>query len=486
MKKILLIFLILFLPSIVFGTDYYISPTGSDGAVGSLAAPWGPMPSTSVDKLGAGDTLYFRGGAYTETAKIDVDLAGVTLKAYPGETPVITSSYAGNPVLSFPSGSEGSTVDGLTLIRTAVGNYNVIQIADSHITIQNCDISNGDLAYDGGSGDGIRFVPGTDKHGVLIYNNIIHHIAENGFDTASHHVVVTGTKPTPDGGGSWALIIRGNEIYDTKSIGILCKGCSQDILIEQNKIHNCSIAAVGLGESCTGDVALGLSNQVINAVARNNYIYGASTATGNFGTAFVLKSVKDVYIYNNTSLLGGVTISRVEDDLENAAGVLLGNENIYVYNNLFCIVSAGFLFSWNQRDTPYADGAEAHAAQTLADLPATVKPTNLCLSYNTFVNLAAGSLSYKENNVDGSITWATFQTNNADLVVGSTQYADGNTTIKLDSITTGSEDLDLQADSPLINIGLNKWGSTSKNGVSKPAGIGMDIGAYEVNGGQIR
>jgi len=481
MKKIFLVLLILLLPSMGWCATYYVSPTGNDSADGAIGTPW-LTPSTSAAKLSAGDTLYFRGGSYTDTAQLDVAAANITLKAYTGETPIVSSPNA----INFGDASDGGILDGITFIRST-GATVIVAIGDDHITVQNCDLSYGETPYASGAGDAIRPIGAHANHGILIYNNIIHHCGENGIDGSTNYYDGAGAS---DGGGEWSVIVRGNTVYDCGSYGIMFKGGADGVLIEKNTVSGCRYGQIDLGNTCTGDVALSETHHVTNAVIRNNYLYGACTYNGMEATyyqAIVLKSVKDVYIYNNTSLLGGVIISRIEDDMYNAAGVLLGNENIYIYNNLFYVTASGpDLFTWHQRDGVYADGQPAHDAHTLADTPASVKPTSLYAAYNIFVNLAAGTTLYKENNTDGAISWATFSTNNPDLVGGSTQYTDGNTTVKLDGVASGSEDLDLQSDSPLINAGNNKIGSTSKNGKPRPSGHGMDIGAYEVEGGMIR
>ncbi len=43
--------------------DYYVAPTGSDSAAGSMAAPWATL-SKAASTASAGDTVYFRAGTY--------------------------------------------------------------------------------------------------------------------------------------------------------------------------------------------------------------------------------------------------------------------------------------------------------------------------------------------------------------------------------------------------------------------------------------
>ena len=66
-----LIILALLLMGVSAGaTKYYISPTGSDGAAGTLAAPRASLKSVwGLVTTGAGDTIYLRGGTYLPTSE---------------------------------------------------------------------------------------------------------------------------------------------------------------------------------------------------------------------------------------------------------------------------------------------------------------------------------------------------------------------------------------------------------------------------------
>jgi hypothetical protein len=75
---------------------FYVSPAGSDANDGSLAAPWRTI-GFAVQQLGAGDTLYVRGGVYNDEHEFSWTCPGtkeapVTVRNYPGETPIIDGS----------------------------------------------------------------------------------------------------------------------------------------------------------------------------------------------------------------------------------------------------------------------------------------------------------------------------------------------------------------------------------------------------------
>lgn len=93
-------------PRIVVHTDtgqsmggYFIAPNGNDGNAGSESAPWRTF-GHAMQRLRPGDTLYARGGTYVERAHLrGSDLTAgtasqrITVKAYPGERPVIKGQF---------------------------------------------------------------------------------------------------------------------------------------------------------------------------------------------------------------------------------------------------------------------------------------------------------------------------------------------------------------------------------------------------------
>src|SRR5438477_10667650 len=79
-------------------TEYYVAPTGSDSAAGTMDAPWATLQKGANTAV-AGDTVWIRGGTYKITtpansgAGINFTKSGtsdtnrIKYWAYPGETP---------------------------------------------------------------------------------------------------------------------------------------------------------------------------------------------------------------------------------------------------------------------------------------------------------------------------------------------------------------------------------------------------------------
>ena len=104
--------LFLLLPSVLCAT-YYVAPTGSDSAAGTLAAPYKSI-QVAVDKAAAGDSILLRGGTYSPTKNIQIKKSGtssarITLAAYQSEIPIVDGeALTGTPA---PVGGSISSAD---------------------------------------------------------------------------------------------------------------------------------------------------------------------------------------------------------------------------------------------------------------------------------------------------------------------------------------------------------------------------------------
>ena len=84
-------------PLAASAADYYVAPTGSDSAAGTMAAPFATV-GRGQTAASAGDTVFIRGGVYmfsgtSATVGVAFSKSGTTDRrinyfAYPGETPI--------------------------------------------------------------------------------------------------------------------------------------------------------------------------------------------------------------------------------------------------------------------------------------------------------------------------------------------------------------------------------------------------------------
>src|SRR5438874_4539075 len=144
------------------GTVYYVAPTGgggSDSNPGTIDQPWATLKHATLS-VHAGDTVYLRGGTYTNTTTptnpdnaigneggIGACTYGmctgtaanpITFAAYPGETPVISHGTGTPSGIYLKYGQSYIVIDGITFdaCERMIGLYGTTQI-----TIKNCTFS---------------------------------------------------------------------------------------------------------------------------------------------------------------------------------------------------------------------------------------------------------------------------------------------------------------------------------------------------------
>jgi len=159
MKKIILIPLLYF-NLILSGAIYYVSPTGNDGAAGTIDAPWLTWDYVFNDApVTAGDTVYFRDGIYDNTdgaGGIHITKDGTitdTLKywAYPGEKPILDCSNVTSAISNLNYGINSGTVNYVHFKGLTVRNVWTFDetdeaigwsISGSNTVIENCTVYN--------------------------------------------------------------------------------------------------------------------------------------------------------------------------------------------------------------------------------------------------------------------------------------------------------------------------------------------------------
>ena len=75
------------------GTQYFVSPSGSDSAAGSQSAPLWTV-AAGIAKISGSGTLVVRGGTYRESGLVIPSGKAIRIIAYPGETPTFLGSQA--------------------------------------------------------------------------------------------------------------------------------------------------------------------------------------------------------------------------------------------------------------------------------------------------------------------------------------------------------------------------------------------------------
>jgi parallel beta-helix repeat protein len=258
-----------------------VATNGNDSNPGTLASPFRTIAKgTSAQR--PGDTLYIRGGTYTEPVNVTSIKGGTaalqtTVSRYGSETVIIRPSA---PCIA---GTYGDTTvayitfDGLICDGTGAGNQQFWTIWQSHhITFRNGEIKNW-------TGNGI-FI--TDTHDIHITNNKIH-------DQVTMDVNRWYGLYICDTSNS---IIEGNDIYNNPGGGIqIYNGTNNNNIIRGNLIHGND----QLSTSIVGGITV--YSQSDNTQIYNNVIYGNGTESATYSPGITVGSgPTNTKIWNNT------------------------------------------------------------------------------------------------------------------------------------------------------------------------------------------
>jgi hypothetical protein len=223
--KLLLLFFVVLAPA--NASVYYVSPTGNDTCTGlTLAEPWGSIDHQS-DHMHPGDTVNILPGTYTISNQIELTSAGT------GSAPIVYRGFEGRPLIT------GHSID-----------VPLIYIKESHIVIENLELSNG---HD----DGI-FI---EKDNCIIANCYIHDIdkyairVEGSDNLVMRNVVahagLAGIRNSHEGQFNHYY---GNTIHDATS-GIIIQVNENTARIINNIITSCNLGISGVaGNVCAYNI----------------------------------------------------------------------------------------------------------------------------------------------------------------------------------------------------------------------------------------
>jgi hypothetical protein len=232
----MLFLLFLLIPGVIHGATHYISTTGTDSydcSGGTEEAPWktwaGPQNRGCIN---SGDTVYFKAGTYKQSTFnnaawriLGESGANITVAPDPaasGEWPVKitgTTSVFG----------KYAVIDGIEFDGTS--NTDTLKNFASYITYQNNYFH--DASTDCLRNSAVQY-PGRKHNTNTNYiGNIISDCGQDAIDN-------TGAKN---------VVIRGNNIFRHK--GMQIKGGTENILIEENTIHDSGSLFSGNNMNCS-------------------------------------------------------------------------------------------------------------------------------------------------------------------------------------------------------------------------------------------
>jgi hypothetical protein len=296
---------------------YYVSPNGSDTNPGTLAQPWKTI-SKAAETLTAGQTVYVRGGTYTERLipkNSGTENAYIVYSNYPGELPVISGT-----------GIAWRKPDGLVSIKDA----RFIRITGFHIT--NAGVNVPDPSWHFG-----LYTRNADH--IVIDRNKISHTYSLGMTLAvfSSHMLVDGNEVWDHYGDTESTLaalwfannieIRNNTVHHSNGEGINAVAGAHDITIHHNTVHDMNTTGSGIGFYSDAWTEWTHSNMYYNNLSYNNssgFVFSAE-AGGLLENIQIFNNV----IYSNRNW--GINVSKFPWD--NQWGSSHPMKNISIINN---------------------------------------------------------------------------------------------------------------------------------------------------------
>lgn len=371
MKKLFLILLLL-VPGRLLATTRYVATTGSDGAAGTIGAPFRTLAHAWAVST-AGDIIYMRGnsgGTYAEhigaTTTLPSGIAGnpITISGYPSEVVTLTGTMTdaifdpahgedyinltdlildGTNTVQFPIGGNGGP-DYWTLTRVEVKNATGTGIIPhgNHWTFIDCNIHhNGHVTTAG--------VP--QDHGMYLSGSF------NTIDGGQYHDNWGSGLQIYESGASAnnGNVVRNARIYANGtggSAGGVIMGSGTDGLMYNNLIYNNN-----------GD-GLQIDHATDRVAAYNNTIYGNSGQGIFLGATTLNSKVKNNILWSN----GTNAVIDTGSDGSNAAGI---SNNLTTNPDL--TNPAGFVFTLQGTSAAIGTGLDLSAVMPATDFMGTAR-----------------------------------------------------------------------------------------------------------------
>ncbi|MBM7567709.1 hypothetical protein JOC55_004682 [Paenibacillus sacheonensis] len=232
-----------------------MATTGNDSNPGTLDAPWRTIQKAANSVL-PGDTVFVRGGVYTELVSVNVSgnsTGYITFQNFTNETPILDGTGLA------PSGTKQAL--------WMLSNVNYVRVNGFEIRNLSASTSSLDPA-------GIRIVNGGSN--IQILNNNVHDIKNTSASGNAHGIHVLGNTSTPLTG----IMIQNNEIHHLVtgwSESLTLSGNIDGFSITNNKVYsnnNIGIELAGFYNACSSCI-----DQVRNGTVAGNTVYGIDSST---------------------------------------------------------------------------------------------------------------------------------------------------------------------------------------------------------------
>jgi len=457
-------------PALATGSTYYVSPSGSDNNPGTFSLPWKTIQKAASTVI-QGDTVNIRGGIYHEKVSFS-DVQGtasawITFKPYNTELVIIdvtgiSGTYDG--IIQLNDGCSYLRITGIELRSTTNhgiflygGEINHIRI--DHCIIHDCqssgiycysgeqptkyvrhiefdnntvyDVNNG-LSYSTSSYSPQEAISFSNVQGFNIHHNTLNTYGKEGIDVKSgsnsgsiHHNTINTSLPPP--AFQWDYIHAGIYVdgYTRKDY---------DISVYCNSITGYGGPGIVIGAERPDSGGSLEDISIYNNVIALSYLDGHinfRALDSSYDSPF-----KDVSIYSNTIHNGGSSNAalRIFPSANNIT-------NLVITNNIIT-------------------GA-AYTLVCFQQLKSTEITGRVTLANNLYYRFGGSGHNQWKDGFDKS--WG------SNPVLQDPQYLNRNT-----------NDFRLQSTSPAIDAGsISTAALTDRDGLTRPQGNGIDIGAYE-------
>ena len=443
LRPILLFPCVLALPAA--GVTYHVAPNGSDASPGTLVAPFATIQH-AADLVLPGDTVLVRAGTYHQVVTLrrsGTAGAEIVLAAYPGERPVLDGS-------------------GLLASEWLAGIVHVDQAA--YVRVRGLTLANAG--------------PGIQAAGILVEDSQHVTVEENlTDDTTSSGIGVWGCED---------VTLEDNEVIRACHGGIqeqVSVGGTRGFRVVGNRVHDAGGTAIGGEGICLKD---GSSD----GVARANRVWNVPEKLGIYVDAWD-QHTHDIEVDGNVvnDCIDGIVLAsemgglleriRVTNNLcyrNSLRGLTVGDyggvtthpmNDLQVVNNTFAGNGTG---GWGGGIA--VDSREARNVVVRNNVVSGHPSFGILVS----TGLPAGAVTVDHNLIDRYVgTVEEGETRGTDAVEADPLF-----------VSTAAHDYRLSAGSPAIDRGnADRAPSIDFDGVARPQGGGIDLGAFERTAGPV-
>ncbi|MGB3614149.1 MAG: right-handed parallel beta-helix repeat-containing protein, partial [Elainellaceae cyanobacterium] len=291
-------------------STYYVSRSGNNSNKGSQSSPFKTIQQ-AIDRASAGDTIYVREGSYDSvdiTGKKGTASKPITLAAYPGDegsVSISTGSYSSGKGINIENSSH-IKIKGFDVKKSLFGIFGT---RSNGITVEN------NLVRDIGQ-EAVHFRG--DSRDIEIIDNKISGTGKRGgnYSRWSEGIYLGAGKPSYPGEGAHNILVKGNEISDTRAEAIDIKPSVSNVIVEDNLIHD-------IKTERSGAVVVGINStdktdftNADNVIIRNNKIWNV-TRTSPYADGNAIKAESSATIHGNVIWNyqhRGIFVERAESD----------------------------------------------------------------------------------------------------------------------------------------------------------------------------